>query len=330
MSEVFLVTGSLGCIGAWAMRLLVREGTPVVSLDLGNDRHRPRLIMSDEELARVRWEQGDITDLSRIEKVLDEHGVTNIIHLAALQMPFCKANPPLGAAVNVVGTVNFLEAARRRADRMAPLVYASSMAMFSADDVDPVTKRLPLDAIPHPPTHYAVYKIANEGNALLYWKEHGLPSIGLRPMTVFGPGRDQGMTSGGTKAAMAAVFGRPFEIPFSGETLYNYAEDTARAFITASRTAIAGAPVINMPGSAADQSEVVAAIEKAVPDAKGLITYTGASLPFPFAFEPDPASPLPELPVTPLDEAIRATVELFRATRDSGRLVPAEHGLPPQ
>jgi UDP-glucuronate 4-epimerase len=330
VSEVFLVTGSLGCIGAWTLRLLVGEGTPVVSLDLGSDLHRPRLIMSDEELARVRWEQGDITDLSRIEQVLDEHGITNVIHLAALQMPFCKANPPLGAAVNVVGTVNFLEALRRRADRMAPLVYASSMAMFSADDVDPATKRLPLDAIPHPPTHYAVYKIANEGNAMIYWKEHGLPSIGLRPMTVFGPGRDQGMTSGGTKAAMAAVFGRPFEIPFSGKTLYNYSEDTARAFITASRTAIAGAPVINLPGTTADQSEVVAAIEKAVPEAKGLITYTGSSLPFPFDFDPDPASPLPELPVTSLEEAIRATVELFRAARDSGRLVPAEHGLPPQ
>lgn len=328
MAEVFLVTGSLGCIGAWAVRLLVQEGTPVVSFDLGNDMHRPRLVMSDEELARVSWEKGDVTDLARVEQVLDEHGITNIIHLAALQMPFCKANPPLGAAVNVVGTVNFLEAARRRAERMAPLVYASSLAMFSADDVDPVSGRLPLDAVPHPPTHYAVYKIANEGNALIYWREHGLPSIGLRPMTVFGPGRDQGMTSGGTKAAMAAVFGRPFEIPFGGKTLYNYAEDTARAMIAASRSVVAGAPVINLPGTTADQSEVVAAIEAVVPEAKGLITYRGPSLPFPADIEPDPASPLAEVPVTPLEEAARATIELFRAARDAGRLDPAEHGLP--
>jgi nucleoside-diphosphate-sugar epimerase len=328
VAEVFLVTGSLGCIGTWAVRLLVQEGTPVVSLDLGSDMHRPRLIMTDEEMARVRWEKGDITDLGRIEQVLDEHRITNVIHLAALQMPFCKANPPLGAAVNVVGTVNFLEALRRRAERMAPLVYASSMAMFSADDVDPATGRLPLSAVPHPPTHYAVYKIANEGNALLYWKEHQSPSIGLRPMTVFGPGRDQGMTSGGTKAAIAAVFGRSFDIPFGGKTLYNFAEDTARAFIAASRTHITGAPVVNLPGTTADVSEVVAAIETVVPEAKGLITYGGPSLPFPAYFDPDPASPLPALPVTPLEEATRATIALFRAARDAGRLVPAEHGLP--
>ena len=68
---------------------------------------------------------GDITDLAALERALDEHGVTNVIHLAALQVPHCRANPPLGAAVNVVGTVNVLEAVKRRADRMGPVVYAS-------------------------------------------------------------------------------------------------------------------------------------------------------------------------------------------------------------
>jgi UDP-glucuronate 4-epimerase len=330
VSEVFLVTGSLGCIGAWTVRLLVKEGTPVVSLDAGTDMHRPRLIMSDEELSRVRWETGDITDLGRVEEVLDKHGITNIIHLAALQMPFCKANPPLGAAVNVVGTVNFLEAALRRADRMAPVVYASSLALFSSDDADPTTDLLPLDAVPHPPTHYAVYKLANEGNARIYWRDNNLPSIGLRPMTVNGPGRDQGMTSGPTKATMAAVFGKPFAIPFGGKTIYNYAEDTGRAFIMASRAKVAGAPVVNLPGSTVDMSEVVAAIEAAVPEARGLITYGEPTLPFPHDIEVDPGSPVAGAPVTPFEEATRLTVDLFRAARDAGRLVPAEHGLPLQ
>ena len=56
---------------------------------------------------------GDITDLPAIERVLDEHAITNVVHLAALQVPFCRADPPLGAAVNVVGTVNVFEAVRR-------------------------------------------------------------------------------------------------------------------------------------------------------------------------------------------------------------------------
>jgi len=328
VAESFLVTGSLGCIGAWTVRLLVEEGAQVVSFDAGSDMHRPRLIMSDEQLAQATWERGDITDLARLEQVLDQYEITNIIHLAALQMPFCKANPPLGAAVNVVGTVNILEAALRRADRMAPVVYASSLALFSADDADPVTELLPLDAMPHPPTHYAVYKLANEGNAHIYWRDNGLPSIGLRPMTVNGPGRDQGMTSGPTKATMAAVFGRPFAIPFGGKTIYNYAEDTGRACIMASRAKVAGAPVVNLPGSTVDMSEVVATIEAAVPEAKGLITYSGPSLPFPHDIAVDPTSPVFGAPVTPFAEATRLTVELFRAARDAGRLVPAQHGLP--
>ena len=68
-------------------------------------------------LARVR---GDITDLDALERTLDEHAITHVIHLAALQVPFCRADPPLGARVNVVGTVNVFEAAARRADRIGP------------------------------------------------------------------------------------------------------------------------------------------------------------------------------------------------------------------
>ncbi len=55
-----------------------------------------------------------------------------MIHLAALQVPFCRADPPLGARVNVLGTVNVFEAAERAGDRMAPVVYASSIAAFDA------------------------------------------------------------------------------------------------------------------------------------------------------------------------------------------------------
>ena len=70
--------------------------------------------MSPDELAGVTFVAGDITDLALVERTFDEHGITNVIHLAALQVPFCRANPPLGALVNVVGTVNVFEAVKRR------------------------------------------------------------------------------------------------------------------------------------------------------------------------------------------------------------------------
>jgi nucleoside-diphosphate-sugar epimerase len=155
------------------------------------------------ERTRVTLVEGDVTDGTALGRALDELGITNVVHLAALQVPFCKADPVAGAKVNVVGTVNVFEAAKRRAERMAPVVYTSSIAVFSAEDADPLTGRLTTAANPHPPNHYGVFKQANEGNARIYWLDSGLSSIGLRPMTVYGVGRDQGMTSGPTKAIVA-------------------------------------------------------------------------------------------------------------------------------
>ena len=103
--ERFLVTGAFGCIGTWVVCDLVRAGVAVTALDLGGEPARWPLAMSDDEIGRVRRRQGDITDLEQVERVLDEDGITHVIHLAALQVPFCRADPPLGARVNVLGTV---------------------------------------------------------------------------------------------------------------------------------------------------------------------------------------------------------------------------------
>src|SRR5436309_5742494 len=99
--EAVLVTGAQGCIGAWVTHELVDRGRAVVAFDLPGDRHRLRLLMSEEALAAVRFVDGDVTDLTLLERVLDDHAVTSVIHLAALQVPFCRADPPLGGLVNV-------------------------------------------------------------------------------------------------------------------------------------------------------------------------------------------------------------------------------------
>ena len=263
----YLVTGALGCIGAWTVRTIARDGNPVVAFDLATDARRLAQITTPEELARITRVSGDITDLESIERVIDEHAISHVIHLAALQIPFCRADPPRGALVNVVGTVNVFEAVRRRAERMGPVVYAGSIGMYSLGDADPATGRLEADAVPHPATAYGVYKLANEGTARVYWNEHGLSSIGLRPMTVYGPGRDQGMTSTPTKAIAAAVLGLPYTISFGGRTLFQYAEDAARTFVIASQSGLQGAHTFNLGGSLAHLREFVAAIDAAVPGA---------------------------------------------------------------
>jgi UDP-glucuronate 4-epimerase len=303
VTESWLVTGALGCIGAWVVRTLVREGTPVATFDLGDDVSRLGLIMEPEELERVTLVRGDVTDLAALGRALDEHEVTHVVHLAALLIPLARADPPRGALVNVVGTTNVFEAVKQRPVRIRGLAYASSAAVYDVVDLEAAREEA---AIGHPTTLYGVHKLANEGTARVYWVEDGVPSIGLRPYIVYGPGRDTGMTAGPTLAMAAALRGEPYTIGWSSRSTFNYAPDAARAFIDSARAATEGAPVYNIPGENVPMSEVVAAIEAAVPGAR--IGYDDVALPFPEEF----ATGGFPMPVTPLSEGVRQTVELLR------------------
>jgi nucleoside-diphosphate-sugar epimerase len=325
--ERFLVTGALGCIGAWTVRDLAREGVPIVAFDVAAAPRRVRNLCSDEEFERIEFVSGDITELSSVESALDEHGITNVIHLAALQVPFCRADPVLGAKVNVLGTVNLLEAVRRRSDRIRQFVYTGSVGMFDAADADASTGRLEDRATAHPINHYGVYKQANEGNARVYWLENGVSSIGLRPMTVYGPGRDQGLTSTPSKAILAALLGQPITIGFSGRTLFQYADDVATTLIMASRSELRGANAFNLGGELVDLREFVRIVEGQLPGSEGLISVEGSPLPFPEDIAADGLSAVGPVSITPIGEGIAQTIAFFRRLQDEGRLVAAEHGL---
>jgi nucleoside-diphosphate-sugar epimerase len=304
--ERYLVTGALGCLGAWVTRELLRDGIPVIGADVGRDRSRLEALLAPAELSQLTLAHGDVTDLVELERLLADHEITNIVHLAALQVPFCRENPPAGAAVNVVGTVNVFEAARRQV-RIERVVYASSIAVYGPEDAGDETER------PMPQTHYGVYKVANEGTARIYWQDADLPSIGLRPHTVYGPTRDQGVTSTPTQAMLAAARGEPFHIPWGGVSAYQFTRDVARAFIAASRATLDGSRVYNLPAHRLHMSEVVAAIEQVVPDAAGTITFDDLPLPFP---ESTVAERFDEevgpLPRTPFLEGVEATVAFGR------------------
>jgi nucleoside-diphosphate-sugar epimerase len=306
MPERVLVTGVLGCLGAWVARCVLDDGDAVVGYDLGDARHRLDLVLGDDA-GRIELVKGDITDLPAVERVIDEHGVTRVIHLAALQVPFVRANPPLGMHVNVAGTVNVFEAVSRRLDRIPNVVYASSTAVYNRDDPSPA----PESGGYRPGTLYGVSKLADEGMARIYQAELGVPSVGLRPHTVYGPGRDQGMTSSPTVAMLAAARGEPAHIGFSGVAQYDYAPDVARGLTIAASCENATAAVYNVPGVPADVEEVVARIRAVVPDAE--ISCDGEPLPFPpeleaVGFDRDVAS----FPRTPLPDGIAATIAHFR------------------
>lgn len=312
MAERFLVTGVLGCLGAWVAKELVEAGADVTGLDLGDDRRRLREIMDEDAVAAVRLVRGDVTVKADVDRALDEQEVTHVLHLAALQIPFCRADPVRGALVNVVGTVNVLESVRERRERIeAPVVYASSAALFGAADAERAARDEGADA--RPSTHYGVYKQANEGNARIYWQDAGLPSLGLRPFNVYGPARDQGVTAEPTHAMKAAAAGKGYHINYGGRAVFNYAADVAAALIALSRCRHEGAAVFNMPGSVCHMSEVVAAIEEAAPAVRGKITFADAPLPLPSELAVGGLeAAIGPVSVTPLGQAVRDTVEHFR------------------
>ena len=308
-AERTLVTGALGCLGAWTVKALLALGEEPVGYDLGGDDSRLRLVLDEGERARVTVVEADVTDGEQLGRALDEHGITRVVHLAALQVPFCRADPARGAHVNVYGTVVVFEAVKARRARIPGLAYASSTAVYNVTDRSPA----PESGGTAPTTLYGVYKLANEGTARVFWHDEDVPSIGIRPYVVYGPGRDQGLTSGPSLAMAAAARGEGYEIAYGGTAQYDFAPDVGRAFALAARAATDGAHVANFPGEPSSMQEVVAAIEAAAPAAAGSITWEEGQLPFPPALEGKLLEHLVgPLPRTQLADGVRSTIEHFR------------------
>jgi len=304
-----LVTGAGGCIGSWALALLVRAGVPVVAFDLKEDTRRPRLLMSDADLARVRWLTGDIADTKRVREVVESTGARAIVHLAGLQVPFCKADPVAGAQVNVVGTVNVFEAARALGIRR--VAYASSIGALGAFPDSPWGATL-----------YGAYKYCNEQTAKVYWLDWKVPSVGFRPGVVYGVGRDQGQSSKTTVALLATVGGRPYDIPFVGPVSWLHAGEVASAFLKAVSREREGAPVFDINGVSETVENSIALLERLEPGAK--VTCSGKALPYPMDLSDDPLRAyLGDYGRIELEAGMRSTLAAFRDLVARGQLDPA-------
>jgi len=314
MPETYFITGAQGCIGSWIVKALTERGDNAVVFDRSDDSRRLSAIMNDDDLARVRFITGDITDGAAVLSALSESEATRVIHLAGLQVPTCKADPITGALVNVAGTLNVFEAARKIG--LNGIVYASSAAVYGINDDD-----IALDetAACEPTTHYGVFKRANEGNARVYFLDHGINSVGLRPLTVYGVNRDTGLTSDPTKAMKSTVLGRPFHIRFGGATDFQYVADTAATFIACAGNMPEGAHVFNLHGETVTVERIANFINEA--SNSDLITFGGPPIPIAAAMDDSAIRRLMnDLPSTPLEIGIRETMDRFAALRDAGRL----------
>ena len=258
-----MVTGGTGFIGNRIIRKLLERGEEVVCFDLAP----PRANLTPY-LDRIKLYRGDVTQLPQLMEAINAHGVTRIIHMAALLPPDTEDRPHFAMQVNIGGTNNVFEAARWCG--IERVVYASSIAVYGVQDTfgeRPINE----DDVNDPINVYGMTKSVNDFSARRYTDLYGLDLRGIRICTVFGHGRVTGMTGmiGGLMVSLPAI-GQPITMPFHEDepSPMIHAEDAAEIFVRAAlaeklnhRTYISG-------GNLATIKDMADAVRSIIPDAQ--------------------------------------------------------------
>ncbi|WP_227356981.1 NAD-dependent epimerase/dehydratase family protein [Haladaptatus salinisoli] len=266
-SETVLVTGGTGFIGSYTAQELLERGHDVVAYDLSTDtRILEKLGVADDVAVR----RGDITDPTDVFRAVRETGATRIVHLAALLTTTARENPRLAIDVNVQGTNNVFEAARTLDDQVERVAWASSAAVFAPPanyDHGWVTE----DDLVYPDTLYGATKEFNEHQAKVYFEDHDLSHVALRPTVAYGPYRETGGSAFLANIVEKPALGESFSVEYGDQVIdWQHVEDIAQAFGLA-----AFAPdddlnrrVYNVRGTVATIREAAETVERLVPDAE--------------------------------------------------------------
>ena len=248
-----IIFGGCGFLGSWITKILLQENYKITIFDLNINKNLLNIIAKNN-IDKVKFVEGDITNLVQVENVLRK--ADHVINLAGLMTPDCSSNPILGAKVNILGSINVFEAAKKYNIKF--IVYASSAGVFGIKD----------KLIPFPETHYGAYKLAIEGVARAYFNENHISSFGIRPYVLYGPGREVGGTAGVTLACKAAKQGIKSTIDFAGRAGFVYVEDVANLVKMYLKNSPKGPITTNINGISKDVREIVSIIKKNIPAAK--------------------------------------------------------------
>lgn len=292
-----LVTGGSGFIGLWLIKSLLARGDSVRVLDLKTDGSLIGDILGNAA-GTVEWRAGDVSDGDAVQSAAE--GCDGLVHLAAILTPACQADPVRGAEINLIGTLNVFEAARRHG--VKSVVYMSSAGVFGPDDGE----------TPRPTTHYGAFKLAMEGCARAYREDHGIASVGFRPLVVYGAGREVGLTAGPSLACRAAARGEAYVIPFSGVSDFVHVDDVVAAYTAALDDPPPDARAYTLVGDCCTADEFAAAVRETVPGAR--ITADGPGLPIAGRLAPGALrDDYPAIPRTAIRDGIARTVAYYRS-----------------
>jgi nucleoside-diphosphate-sugar epimerase len=263
-----LVIGA-GLIGSQVARILVERGENPVLMDVAA---QPQAMGQIVDLAKVTLVAGDILRPLSIVDVLNSHGITRIAHTAAnpLLTLGAQRDPYAAINLNIMGTVNVLEAARVTGLKRV-VVSSSSVLNHYLDGGEDQGQFGKEEAFPRPTTFYSATKQAVESLGLNYAKWCGIEFAGLRYGAVFGPwsGAGGGGPSNIIREAMRnALAGKEAIVP-PGAMEWVYSKDAARATVMSLDAKDLGSRVFNITmGAMTTPAEMAEAIQAVAPGAK--------------------------------------------------------------
>lgn len=285
-----LITGGGGFLGRALTARLLDAGEEVVTLDLepakGGD-------------PRAQHLAGDIRHGAALTALAGARDIRAIVHLAALVIPECRSNPLLGAEVNVIGHLNMLNVARSLGIKR--FLYTSSIA---------ARPRPPYDA---PVNLYGAWKRACEDASKIWFLDHGLPSVGLRPNVIYGPGRESGETAAITLAIRAAARKEAYRMPFASHMCFQHVDEVTDIMERCLRLVPDGPVVSDLTTRVESTDDVITAIRTCAPDAR--ITPSDKTRPSPPTLDNRPLVDLiGDWQTVPLTEGVRKTFDHYQKT----------------
>ncbi|WP_293859625.1 NAD(P)-dependent oxidoreductase [uncultured Alsobacter sp.] len=262
-----LVTGA-GVIGTLTADLLAQRGDVVVVADI----REPGILPGGCRFARC-----DVTDGPALEALISGHGITRIVHTAAMLSTAIRKDPVRGIAVNVMGTAAILDAARLLG--VGRVVCASSTTVgystFGSFRGETLPEDIPLRLVSERPgSIYAATKIAGEHLALVYADLYGVDAVVLRYAAVIGGPLDAPTSVPGRLLAelvSAARSGNPIRLDdplllWGGGEDFVDARDCARANLAALDATAPRQRVYNVAtGRSVDLPAFLAAVKAAWP-----------------------------------------------------------------
>jgi UDP-glucuronate 4-epimerase len=217
----FLVTGGAGFIASHVCERLLQAGHAVWALDDLNPFYPPAIKQRNldeiKSLGRpFTFTHGDLTDITIVRDLFQKVRFDQVIHLAARAgVRPSLAEPELYQQVNVVGTANILETARRNG--VKKILLASSSSVYGVNQKTPFAETDPVFSIISP---YAASKLACEALGHVYHHVYGMDVVALRFFTAYGPRQRPDLAIHKFAALIAA--GKPIPVFGDGSTARDY------------------------------------------------------------------------------------------------------------